>query len=203
MINKIVLASSSPRRKEILEMLKIPFEIFPSDADENIETELSAEDYVMTLSERKGEDVFLKLKKRGYDMEKTLVISCDTIVYYDGMVIGKPADKTHAALTLGVLSDSWHSVYSGLTLRLGEKVSTDFCRTDVKFREISEKEIKKYVDSGEPMGKAGSYAIQLLGSSFAERIEGDFYNIVGLPVSLLSKMLKSDFGVEIFELERY
>lgn len=203
MINKIVLASSSPRRKEILEMLKIPFEIFPSDADENIETELSAEDYVMTLSERKGEDVFLKLKKRGYDMEKTLVISCDTIVYYDDMVIGKPADKTHAALTLGVLSDSWHSVYSGLTLRLGDRVSTDFCRTDVKFREISEKEIKKYVDSGEPMGKAGSYAIQLLGSSFAERIEGDFYNIVGLPVSLLSKMLKSDFGVEIFELERY
>ena len=88
-------------------------------------------------------------------------------------------------------------------LRLGDRVSTDFCRTDVKFREISEKEIKKYVDSGEPMGKAGSYAIQLLGSSFAERIEGDFYNIVGLPVSLLSKMLKSDFGVEIFELERY
>lgn len=203
MINKIVLASSSPRRKEILEMLKIPFEIFPSDADENIETELSAEDYVMTLSERKGEDVFLKLKKRGYDMEKTLVISCDTIVYYDDMVIGKPADKMHAVLTLGVLSDSWHSVYSGLTLRLGDRVSTDFCRTDVKFREISEKEIKKYVDSGEPMGKAGSYAIQLLGSSFAERIEGDFYNIVGLPVSLLSKMLKSDFGVEIFELERY
>ena len=71
MINKIVLASSSPRRKEILEMLKIPFEIFPSDADENIETELSAEDYVMTLSKRKGEDVFSKLKKRGYDMEKT------------------------------------------------------------------------------------------------------------------------------------
>lgn len=203
MINRIVLASSSPRRKEILEMLKIPFEIFPSDADENIETELSAEDYVMTLSKRKGEDVFSKLKKRGYDMEKTLVISCDTIVYYDGMVIGKPADKMHAALTLGVLSDSWHSVYSGLTLRLGEKVSTDFCRTDVKFREISEREIERYVASGEPMGKAGSYAIQLLGSSFAERIEGDFYNIVGLPVSLLSKMLKIDFSVEIFELERY
>ena len=86
MINKIVLASSSPRRKEILEMLKIPFEIFPSDADENIETELSAEDYVMTLSKRKGEDVFSKLKKRGYDMEKTIVFFIGIVSFFAIMI---------------------------------------------------------------------------------------------------------------------
>lgn len=200
MIEKIILASSSPRRKEILEMLKIPFEVIPSDADEEMETELDAGDYVSLLSRRKGEDVAEKLKKQGVEISKTLIISCDTIVCYDGMVIGKPLDDAHAILTLGVLSESWHSVYSGLTLRLGGKVYTDFARTDVKFREISEKEIKRYVETGEPRGKAGSYAIQMLGSCFAERIEGDFYNIVGFPVALFTRMMKVYFGTDVFDI---
>lgn len=181
-------------------MLKIPFEVIPSDADEDIETELDAGEYVCFLSHRKGEDVANKLIARGADISKTLIISCDTIVCYDGMVIGKPLDDAHALLTLGVLSESWHSVYSGLTLRLGTKIYTDFARTDVKFREISEKEIKQYVETGEPRGKAGSYAIQMLGSSFAERIEGDFYNIVGFPVALFTRMLKVYFGTDIFDI---
>lgn len=200
MIEKIILASASPRRKDILEMLKIPFEVVPSDADEEIETELDAGEYVCFLSQRKGDDVAEKLKKRGVDISKTLIISCDTVVCYDGMVIGKPLDDAHSILTLGVLSESWHSVYSGLTLRLGAKTYTDFARTDVKFREISEKEIKQYVETGEPRGKAGSYAIQMLGSSFAERIEGDFYNIVGFPVALFTRMLKVYFGTDIFDI---
>lgn len=200
MIEKIILASSSPRRREILEMLKIPFEVVPSDADETVDTELDAGDYVSLLSRRKGDDVAEKLENQGVDISKTLIISCDTIVCYDGMVIGKPPDDAHAMLTLGVLSESWHSVYSGLTLRLGGKAYTDFARTDVKFREISEKEIKQYVETGEPMGKAGSYAIQMLGSCFAERIEGDFYNIVGFPVALFTRMLKFYFNTDVFDI---
>lgn len=200
MIDKIVLASSSPRRREILEMLKIPFEVFSSDADETVDAELDAGDFVSLLSKRKGDDVAEKLKNEGKDISKTLIISCDTIVCYDGMIIGKPPDDAHAILTLGILSESWHSVYTGLTLRLGDKVYTDFARTDVKFREISEKEIKAYVETGEPMGKAGSYAIQMLGSCFAERIEGDFYNIVGFPVALFTRMLKVYFGTDIFDI---
>lgn len=200
MIEKIILASSSPRRREILEMMKIPFEIIPSEADEEVETELDAGDYVSLLSRRKGDEVAEKLKNNGVDISKTLIISCDTIVCYDGMIIGKPLDEAHAILTLGVLSESWHSVYSGLTLRLGGKSYTDFARTDVKFREISEKEIKQYVETGECMGKAGSYAIQMLGSSFAERIEGDFYNIVGFPVALFTRMLKICFNTDIFDI---
>ncbi len=200
MIDKIVLASSSPRRREILEMLKIPFEVVSSDADETVDAELDAGDFVSLLSKRKGDDVAEKLKNEGKDISKTLIISCDTIVCYDGMIIGKPPDDAHAILTLGILSESWHSVYTGLTLRLGDKVYTDFARTDVKFREISEKEIKAYVETGEPMGKAGSYAIQMLGSCFAERIEGDFYNIVGFPVALFTRMLKVYFGTDIFDI---
>ncbi|MGN1095372.1 MAG: nucleoside triphosphate pyrophosphatase [Eubacteriales bacterium] len=200
MIEKVILASSSPRRREILEMLKIPFETVVSEADENIDVSLSPGEYVRILSERKGDVVYEKLMNGGRDLSKTLIISCDTVVSYEGFIIGKPEDKEHAALTLGVLSDSWHSVYSGLTLRVGEKKFSDFARTDVKFRELSAKDIEKYVGTGEPMGKAGSYAIQMLAASFAERIEGDFYNIVGFPVALFTRMLKTCFNTDIFDI---
>jgi septum formation protein len=200
MIEKVVLASASPRRKEILEMLGIPFEIVVSDAEEKVETEMPAGEYVSYLAREKCRNVAEKLVSLGTDISRTLIIGCDTVVCYDGMVIGKPPDDVHAMLTLGVLSDSWHSVYSGLALCVGGTLVSDFARTDVKFRELSEKEIMKYVASGEPRGKAGSYAIQLRGASFAERIEGDYYNIVGFPVSLFTRMLKTHFSTEICDI---
>ncbi|MBQ9746647.1 MAG: septum formation protein Maf [Clostridia bacterium] len=200
MIERVVLASASPRRKEILETLKIPFEVLVSDAEESAETEMPAGEYAAHLAREKCRNAAKKLEARGEDISRTLIIGCDTVVCYDGMVIGKPPDDLHAALTLGVLSDSWHSVYSGLALRVGGTLASDFARTDVKFRELTEAEIMRYVASGEPRGKAGSYAIQLYGASFAERIEGDFYNIVGFPVALFTSMLKSVFGTEIFEI---
>jgi septum formation protein len=202
MIERIILASASPRRKEILETLKIPFEVIPSEADESIETEISPDMYVTELATVKCNEVKERLEKAGEDLSRTLIIGCDTIVCYDGMVIGKPLDDVHAALTLGVLSDSWHSVYSGLALMLGNICEARSARTDVKFRELSEREIWKYVESGEPRGKAGSYAIQLAGASFAERIEGDYYNIVGFPVSLFTRMLKS-LGIDICDITEY
>jgi septum formation protein len=200
MIEKVVLASASPRRKEILETLGIPFEIVVSNAEEKVETEMPPGEYVSCLAREKCRNVAEKLVSLGTDISRTLIIGCDTVVCYDGMVIGKPPDDVHAMLTLGVLSDSWHSVYSGLALCVGGTLVSDFARTDVKFRELSEKEIMKYVASGEPRGKAGSYAIQLRGASFAERIEGDYYNIVGFPVSLFTRMLKTHFSTEICDI---
>jgi septum formation protein len=202
MIERIILASASPRRKEILETLKIPFEVIPSNADENIETEMRPDAFVAELALAKCTEVKNRLAKEGADLSRTLIIGCDTVVCYDGMIIGKPPDDVHAALTLGVLSDSWHSVYSGLALWCGDRCEARAERTDVKFRELSEREIWRYVESGEPMGKAGAYAIQLAGASFAERIEGDYYNIVGFPVSLFTRMLQS-FDIDICDITEY
>jgi septum formation protein len=202
MIEKIILASASPRRKEILEMLKLRFEVIPSEAEENADEALAPSEYVSALARAKCLEIKERLEAEGRDLSRTLIIGCDTVVCYGGMVIGKPPDDVHAMLTLGVLSDSWHSVYSGLALCIGEECISSCERTDVKFREISEREIWKYVESGEPMGKAGSYAIQLSGASFAERIEGDFYNIVGFPVSLFVRMLKR-FNIDICDITEY
>lgn len=202
MVDRIILASASLRRKEILEMLKLRFEVIPSEAEENIDMETAPGKYVTELALMKAKEVKDRLEARGEDLSHTVIIGCDTVVCYDGMIIGKPPDDVHAALTLGVLSDSWHSVYSGLALWHGDVCEAGAERTDVKFREISEREIWKYVESGEPRGKAGSYAIQLAGASFAERIEGDFYNIVGLPVSLFVRMLKK-LGIDICDIAEY
>ena len=130
----------------------------------------------------------------------SLVIACDTVVVYEGMVIGKPLDEAHAILTLGILSDSWHSVYSGLAVYYKGKTVKRAARTDVKFRELSEREIMAYAESGEPMGKAGSYAIQMKGSSFVERIEGEFNNVVGLPLVTLLALLREELGIASDEL---
>ena len=110
-------------------------------------------------------------------------------------MIGKPLDEAHAILTLGILSDSRHSVYSGLAVYYKGRIVTRAARTDVKFRELSERELMAYVESGEPMGKAGSYAIQMKGASFVERIEGEFNNVVGLPLVTLLSLLREEFGV--------
>lgn len=200
MIKRIILASSSPRRKEILSMLELPFTVVSPNADENIEEALSPEEYVCTLSSRKGNAARDELLKKGENLDNTLIISCDTIVYYNGMVIGKPHDRMEARLTLGVLSDSWHTVYSGLTLRMGDETFTESCATKVKFANVSERQISDYVESGEPMGKAGSYAIQERGAELVERIDGDFFNVMGLPVSTLSSMLKKYFETDALRL---
>ena len=202
MINKIVLGSSSPRRKEILSMLGLPYEVVVPDTDESSEPAESPEKYVCVLAKAKCDAVAQKLIGQGKNIADTLIISCDTIVYYDGFIIGKPESEMHAKLTLGMLSDSWHTVYSGLCLRCGEQVCEDFCTTKVKFAELSRNEIDEYVKTGEPMGKAGSYAAQLRGSSFVERIDGDFFNVMGLPVSTLCKMIKTEFNTDVFELSK-
>lgn len=202
MINKIVLGSSSPRRKEILTMLGLPYEVVVPDTDEKEEALSSPQTYVCALARAKGNAVAEKLISKGENIDNTLIISCDTIVYYDGFIIGKPESDMHARLTLGMLNDSWHTVFSGVCMRCGEQIFDDFCATKVKFAEMSQEEIDEYVSTGEPMGKAGSYAAQLRGSAFVERIEGDFFNVMGLPVSTVCNMLKRDFYTDVFELSK-
>lgn len=199
-IKRIILASASPRRREVLEKFGLKFDVIPSDADENISKDMPCGDYVTALAKLKGESVRDVLISKGEDVADTLIISCDTVVYYDKMIIGKPKSDLDATVTLGMLSDSWHSVYSGLCLILGDTEMCDFARTDVKFAEISERDIERYVASGEPKGKAGSYAIQGEAAAFVEKIDGDYYNVVGFPLSLFCRMLKYDIGVSVFDL---
>ena len=199
-IKRIILASASPRRREVLEKIGLRFDIIPSDADENISKEMPCGEYVTALAKLKGESVRDGLKKKGEDLSETLIISCDTVVYYDKMIIGKPKSDLDAKLTLGMLSDSWHSVYSGLCLILGDTEMCEYARTDVKFAEISERDIEKYVETGEPKGKAGSYAIQGKAAAFVEKIDGDYYNVVGFPLPTFIKMMKYGFGVSVFDL---
>lgn len=202
-ITDIVLASSSPRRREILTMLGIRFRAVVSGADETVSGAVSPEEYVLQTAQRKNEAVLERFKKEASLTADTLIIACDTVVGYNGLVIGKPPDESHAILTLGMLSDSWHSVLSGLSVYYRGRTVGTVARTDVKFRALSEEEILAYVESGEPMGKAGSYAIQQKGASFAERIEGDFYNVVGLPVAALLELLRSEFGITSLDIMNF
>ncbi len=199
----IVLASASPRRKEILESLGVPFRIVVSDAEENASPTLSPERFVKETARQKCEAVLDLLRGEGTLSDNTLVIACDTVVVYGGYIIGKPKDEAHAILTLGMLSDSWHAVYSGLAVYDKGRIVTRAARTDVKFRELSEEEIARYVESGEPMGKAGSYAIQMKGAAFVDRIEGDYYNIVGLPVAELLALLRQELGITLLDVAKY
>ncbi len=199
----IILASSSPRRKEILSSLGVDFRIVTFDTDETLEGVMPPDTAVCEIANRKCEDVRKLLEKEGKLKSETLVIACDTAVVYEGMLIGKPLDEAHAILTLGILSDSWHSVYSGLSVYYKGRTASRAARTDVKFRELSEAEIMAYAESGEPMGKAGSYAIQMKGASFVERIEGEFNNVVGLPATALLALLKEEFSIEPLDFIDY
>ena len=192
---EVILASSSPRRKEILESVGVSFRVVTSEADESIAPGLTPGEAVCEIAGRKCKAVLAHMQKAGEVHADTLVIACDTVVVYEGMIIGKPLDEAHAILTLGILSDSWHSVYSGLSVYYKGRTVTRAARTDVKFRELSEREIMAYAESGEPMGKAGSYAIQMKGSAFVERIEGEFNNVVGLPLVTLLALLREEFGI--------
>ena len=178
----LVLASASPRRKEILERLGFEFEVIPAGLQEDQVLSEDPERNVKLLAELKGVDV-QRMRPR-----KT-IIAADTIVRCDGVTLGKPADPEEAFEMLRSLSGREHSVITGVALiappnrRIVESESTK-----VFFRAISDAEISRYIDTSEPFGKAGAYAIQGLASAFVDRIEGCYFNVVGLPVALLFRM---------------
>jgi septum formation protein len=195
----IILASSSPRRQELLRSLHLPMLIYPSDVDETVEANLSPVQIVEQLSVRKASAVREQLlHKDNNEWSDGIVLGSDTIVVWNGQVLGKPDDQHHAKEMLSLLQGTVHHVYSGIALidmRTGETMIGHRCTT-VRMKTLTEEQLVRYIASGEPMDKAGAYAIQGLGATLVESIEGCYFNVVGLPVSLLSDMLK-DLGINI------
>lgn len=178
---KIILASASPRRKELLKEIVKEFEIIPAKGEERADTALPPGQIVCALAEAKCGEVFKKYPD-------SLVIGCDTIVYFNGKVLGKPKSRAEAQQTLKELSGKTHSVYTGVCICSPEKRLTRFDKTEVEFNPLSDGFIKNYVDGGSPMDKAGCYGIQ--DGGVVKSYSGSYTNVVGLPLELLEKMLK-------------
>ena len=190
---KIILASQSPRRRELLERMGISdFEVIPAQVEEILHTELPPVQLVEDLSRRKCAVVSVH-------HPDDLVIAADTVVSIDNRVLGKPQDRAEAAEMLFLLSGREHTVYSGLTLCCRGRVVTEHEATAVRFRPLTTSEITDYINTGEPMDKAGAYGIQGYGSVLAESISGDYYNVMGLPVCRLAQLL-SQFGIDTLSL---
>ncbi|WP_195986309.1 Maf-like protein [Clostridium sp. D53t1_180928_C8] len=184
---KFVLASASERRKELLSRIIKDFEVRVSDFDEeSVRVNEDIEKYVKTLSEGKARSVALNYSR------DSIIIGADTIVVIDNNVLGKPKDKNDAFRMLKSLSNNVHRVYSGVTvINNSTKVIKSECLyTEVYFSELSDEEIWKYIDTGECLDKAGAYGIQGFGGVFVKSINGCYYNVVGLPLNLLNKMIK-------------
>ena len=178
----IILASQSPRRKELLGLFHIPFAVRVADIDETMDPALSPYDEVARVS---------RLKALAVPREKTdIVIAADTIVVCNGQVLGKPADQADARRMLRLLSGRDHQVMTGMTVLQGDREFVCTEVTDIHFRPLSDREIDRYIATSEPMDKAGSYGIQGGAALFAEKLVGDYYNVMGLPVCRLSQILK-------------
>lgn len=187
---KLILASQSPRRKELLGLFSIPFVIEIADIDEEMDPKKLPFDEVARVSRLKAEAV-------PRDMDD-IVIAADTIVVCDGAVLGKPKDEDDAFRMLRALSGKDHQVMTGLTVLKGETAGVCTEVADVHFRELTDREILAYIRTGEPMDKAGSYGIQGKAAMFVEGIRGDYFNVMGLPVCRLYQMLK-EIAPELLE----
>lgn len=184
---KIVLASASPRRAEILQSVGWEFEKQVANIDETERVGESPEEYVLRLAQEKAEAVAQK-----YD--EGLILGADTTVVIDEQIIGKPRDLQEARKMLKMLSGKWHQVLTAVALvkktQKAQQVFTAVERTSVKFAELSDEEIEFLVQNGEPLDKAGAYAVQAQAALFIERIEGDYWNVVGLPIHLIYELTK-------------
>ena len=180
---KIVLASQSPRRKELLGRMGLEFVTQASKIDESAFDGLAARELVATLSREKAQWIARQLDG------ETLVIGADTVVVRDGAALGKPKDAEDAVAMLLSLSGRDHQVCTGVTVCRGDRVLTQVEETQVTFRDLTEAEVRQYVSTGEPMDKAGAYGIQGLGGLLVEGIRGDYFNVVGLPICRLGRML--------------
>ena len=179
---QLILASQSPRRRELLGLLKLPFTVRVADIDETMDPALPPQEEVARVS---------LAKARAVERDpEDIVIAADTIVVLGDRVLGKPADEAQAEEMLTALSGRAHQVMTGVTVLRGDRALTATEITDIHFRKLSNREIRRYIATGEPMDKAGSYGIQGGAALFAEKIHGDYYNVVGLPVCRLLRMLR-------------
>lgn len=206
-MSQIILASQSPRRKELLEQIGLEFEICPAKGEEII-TKSIPQEVVMELSAQKAEEVagmVFAYAKEHQDIttpSDILVIGADTVVAYDGQILGKPKDEEDAKRMLTMLAGNTHSVFTGVTLVLidadGRAGKLAFYeKTDVKMHPMTEQEIERYIATGEPMDKAGSYGIQGKCAIYIEKIDGDYNNVVGLPITRIYQELKK-IGIDIY-----
>ena len=191
---KIILASASARRKEILTHLGLNPEIAVSNADENLDPLTPPRLYTEELSLRKAKAV-----KPSFG-DDCLIIASDTVVCAHGRILGKPVDKDDAFSMLSMLSGSTHSVISGIAVLYDGKASVTSEVTDVTFRNIPEREIYDYISTGEPFDKAGAYAVQGLASMWIKGLDGDYFNVVGLPVYKLNTLVKTHLGCMLPDL---
>ena len=190
----IILASQSPRRRELLERMGVrDFRVVTPDIDEHMDRELPPEELVRRISLEKA------LAVQEQEGNTSIIIAADTVVALDGAVLVKPADELEAFKMLSTLSGCRHQVYTGMTVLRGEEKYTVSEETTVTFRELSAEEIDRYIATGEPMDKAGAYGIQGYGALLVSGIQGDYYNVMGLPVCRLGMLLRQ-LGVDCLSL---
>ncbi|WKL03534.1 Maf family protein [Paenibacillus amylolyticus] len=191
----IILASTSPRRKELIASLHLAFDVIPSHANEDTPPEWTPEQTVQELALRKALAVYRGLEGRE---QEAIIVGSDTVVVLDGEILGKPLDEADAERMLSRLQGRVHRVFTGVAcIDAGNGQSlVHYRQTDVTMKELTDATIRAYVQTGEPSDKAGSYAIQGIGASLIDRIEGCYFNVVGLPLSLLSDMLDG-FSVHV------
>jgi len=188
---KLTLASASPRRRELLEMLGVfDLTILPANGEARWPAGVPEAEAVMYIAAEKAKDAAARAEK------DALVLAADTIVSLDGRVLGKPKTQEDAFQMLRSLSGRQHTVYTGMALRQGDRAMTDHAAAKVWFRELTDAEIHAYIATGSPMDKAGAYGAQDMAALFVEKIEGEFYTVVGLPMCRLGQMLQR-FGVSI------
>lgn len=193
---ELILASQSPRRRELLERLGLTFTVQVADIDETMDPAKLPFDEVARLSRDKAAAVAV------HAPETAVVVAADTVVVLEDRVLGKPHSEREAAEMLRSLSGRPHQVMTGMTVRRGSHVESDTVVTDVHFRSLSEEEIAAYIATGEPMDKAGAYGIQGLASIFVDRLAGDYYNVMGLPLCRLCAMLRKA-GVPVLGLTEH
>lgn len=176
----IILASQSPRRQELLKLITNDFEIKVSNVDESLPSGISPKNAVLYLS---------KIKAEPFKNDSDIIIGADTVVALDGKILGKPKNEENAREMLRFLSGKAHSVFTGVTVIKGDIAKSFAVETKVKFFDLTDEEIDEYIKTGESADKAGAYGIQGYGSLLVEKIDGDYFNVVGLPVSRLAREL--------------
>lgn len=197
---KLILASASPRRAELLRQIGVSFVVCPADADETIDEALSPAETVITLSRRKAQAV---RNACGIADDKAFaelpILAADTLVEAGGHLLGKPKDQADAFSILSSLSGKIHRVHTGMTVILRGKTVSRACSAEVVFRSLSDADIRAYIATGEPLDKAGAYGIQGIGALLVKEIRGDYTNVVGLPLSALGEMMTEEFGLTLAE----
>ncbi len=191
----LILASKSPRRREFFTMLGLDYTVRSADVDETLQTDLTVRDAMRDLAGRKA--LACELPD-----EKTLIVSADTVVLAEDKILGKPKNREDALNMMRGYSNKAHEVMTAFAIRSKDKIYADSVSTKVYFREMTEDEIAFYVDTVEPYDKAGAYGIQGIASLFIEKIEGDYNNVVGLPLFALDLAMQKEFGVSLLDFRK-